>query len=786
MKKKLLIVLMSLVTLVCMISGCAGNTEKKAQQLDFEMPSHAYGVEQEPLITVVPLGNAEVTFLYAGVEGTTYASSSDRPTDVGTYKITGMAAETDEYTSKSVEKTYSITKADLAGVTFPTAASAPFGTKLSELTLSGQSGDGEFSFTQPETIPDVGVGQLFEMKFVPANANYNEITAEVKVTITPFEITALDFPVVTQELVYDPARTLKDVSLSFMENEYGAFEWSDENATPVVNGDGYLVKFVPSNVLNYDFSALPGYNAETKRVEREVEVTVTPYVLETFAWPEIGELDADQPLSQCALTGEAKGGIFRWQDPEKLPYDGESCVLLFVADDVNYDYSKVSIDMVDGVAEKTVTVAVNKIVKVPEGGHPAALFVNAPDYTLAKNMRLPEGYKVAEADAEKAVVAGKQEIGVYYNPDPWKYLDSDLLDIDIYVEDASRLVSTDKTDTVNVAASNKAVNSAWGQTAPEKVSFSSRFTENDTINISGVSAKGIYLVNFTWKTDIVPALAQPFAYDFKVRLYIENRKGGFDFKVGNGQTLRIEPGFQMFEIHDKMTGLDKPFYSGFAFSGDFPFTENCAGAAIGVVDGKIVMQFPMVTNEYDLSISFAAMTLHTSYVPDEGTVAGATVKTQEIGGNTYQGIELVKTGGWGRGVVALNTGLKMQRDGKTLAFKLKVFTSNTDKDNAVYASNAGGGNWSSGPICFPKITEVSEYIFKFGQNWLADYAQYGILSFNGATVGYDAEKGEAYVETDDGRKVLSADEIENITLNLGLDYQGEAATFFTVFSYEYE
>ncbi|MCI8963941.1 MAG: leucine-rich repeat protein [Eubacterium sp.] len=58
-------------------------------------------------------------------------------------------------------------------------------------------------------------------------------------------------------------------------NEYGIFSWKTPNVIPEVGSGSYPVVFEPKDLVNYDFSEVEGYDAEEKKITRQVTVQVT-------------------------------------------------------------------------------------------------------------------------------------------------------------------------------------------------------------------------------------------------------------------------------------------------------------------------------------------------------------------------------------------------------------------------------------------------------------------------------------------------------------------------------
>ena len=113
-------------------------------------------------------------------------------TEVGNYKALAIGLTNENYIFSGTNRVhvweYEILQAD-PEVTFP-AAEVIYGDSLKKATLSGQSGEGVFRFTDDTTMLTVAEDQSEqEMIFTPANPNYKTVTSNIPVTVKPRSIT---------------------------------------------------------------------------------------------------------------------------------------------------------------------------------------------------------------------------------------------------------------------------------------------------------------------------------------------------------------------------------------------------------------------------------------------------------------------------------------------------------------------------------------------------------------------------------------------------------------------
>jgi uncharacterized repeat protein (TIGR02543 family) len=126
---------------------------KGASTVSLTIPSFTYtGSPQGPDAVTKTGSTGNVTYAYAGRDGTTYASSSTKPTNVGTYTVTATVAADDNFASVSASGSFAITKANQTALSLPVLSAIsktfPFSqTSLSVTSITGGSGDGALSIS---------------------------------------------------------------------------------------------------------------------------------------------------------------------------------------------------------------------------------------------------------------------------------------------------------------------------------------------------------------------------------------------------------------------------------------------------------------------------------------------------------------------------------------------------------------------------------------------------------------------------------------------------------------
>jgi len=179
-----------------------------------------------------------------GVTATSYTFNTDA-SGKATYTVTAR----NEYGVTSSSAT--VTVKTNPQVIWPTVDAIIYGQALSSVTLAGASGDGTFAFSSPNSIPNAGLTQNFEMTFTPRDtANYNTLTSTVAVTVSKAT------PVITTPPTASSINAGAMLSSSSLSNNGvasipGAFAWTTPG-TWVNSSGSYSVTFTPTDSVNYN------------------------------------------------------------------------------------------------------------------------------------------------------------------------------------------------------------------------------------------------------------------------------------------------------------------------------------------------------------------------------------------------------------------------------------------------------------------------------------------------------------------------------------------------------
>ena len=129
-------------------------------------------------------GNGTGSFSYSIKSGDAVSVSTSGTVTIlkaGTAQITVTKAGDSNYLAASTDIPITVNKAVPIAV-FPTAASLTYGQPLSDSVLTGGSGDGNFAWESPETIPTV-INSGFDVVFTPDDTD-NYLTIKRTVTLT--------------------------------------------------------------------------------------------------------------------------------------------------------------------------------------------------------------------------------------------------------------------------------------------------------------------------------------------------------------------------------------------------------------------------------------------------------------------------------------------------------------------------------------------------------------------------------------------------------------------------
>lgn len=91
------------------------NKSENTTTLKVEQNNVVFGSEIKPTVTGKPQDSTDLVYSYEGVDGTTYASSTVAPTNVGKYKVTVTCETADTFYTKTIN--FEITAKSIAGMT---------------------------------------------------------------------------------------------------------------------------------------------------------------------------------------------------------------------------------------------------------------------------------------------------------------------------------------------------------------------------------------------------------------------------------------------------------------------------------------------------------------------------------------------------------------------------------------------------------------------------------------------------------------------------------------------
>jgi autotransporter-associated beta strand protein len=216
----------------------------------------------------------------------------------------------------------------------PTAAAITYGQTLAFSTLTGGSGSvpGTFEFTSSATAPNAGLGQTYEVTFIPTDETlYSTVTTTVSVDVAKANRT-VTFPT-ADAITYGQA--LGSATLTGGSTD-GAFAFSAPASVPSAGlAQNYQVVFTPDDEVNYNYNTLT----------QQVTVTVNKADSTISANPTGAAINVGQTLSSSVLSGgSATGnngvslpGTFTWTEANSTPAEGSGSYLVtFTPDSANY------------------------------------------------------------------------------------------------------------------------------------------------------------------------------------------------------------------------------------------------------------------------------------------------------------------------------------------------------------------------------------------------------------------------------------------------------------------
>ena len=197
------------------------------------------------------------------------------PKNAGKYWVKADIAETETKNAASAKAGFEIKKANQAAFSITDVSGKKYDDNDFNLTTTGGSGEGAVTFTAPanngvlslngSTARIVGAGEVTVKAVKAGDNNYNEISAELKITIAKAATPAITFPT-AGNLTY--GQKLSESVLTGGSTGYGSFAWADGNIIPTVTNTGYEVVFTPSEktLKNYE---------EIADIDKKKNVTVT-------------------------------------------------------------------------------------------------------------------------------------------------------------------------------------------------------------------------------------------------------------------------------------------------------------------------------------------------------------------------------------------------------------------------------------------------------------------------------------------------------------------------------
>ena len=260
-----------------------------------------------------------------------------------TYSLTGG--------SGSASKAITIVTKLTPSYTAPGDQTATYGQTLADVTLpSGFSWEASTS----TSVGNVG-NHIFTVKFTPDDTvTYNVVTG-INVTIQVSQAIPTVTTPAPAAVTYGPAKTLNDIPLS------SEWSWDSASTVPTVGNSGYAVSYTPSasELLNYDFSGIDGWNSGTDTVSRIALLTVNK-ALPTVTTPAPGSVTYSPTATLADITLSAG---WTWDSDSTVPTVTNSgyAVTYTPADLSNYDYTDISgWDAASSTVKRTVALIVNK------------------------------------------------------------------------------------------------------------------------------------------------------------------------------------------------------------------------------------------------------------------------------------------------------------------------------------------------------------------------------------------------------------------------------------------
>ena len=327
-------------------------------------PGYLGGNKTNPVIIVPPtasplnygqaLSASTLSNGVASVAGTfafltpTLIPNSGQETQVVVFTPT----DTNTYNTVEIEVPVTVAKVTPTITTQPTAASAPFGTALSDVVLSGgvASVPGVFSFANPSLVPNFGTSTQ-SVVFTPSDSTNYNLVSGINVQVTTVKATPVILVPPTATSITYGQPVGQSSLVGGIANVTGSFLFSDPSVVPPVGTATRTVRFVPQNTV--------AYNETTVQVPLTV-AKATPSVVVT---PTPGVLGNGQALSSSTLTGGSAvsnganvTGTFTYTTPSTIPPLGLSAQQVTFTPTVASNYNTATATVYVQVSKSTPTI----------------------------------------------------------------------------------------------------------------------------------------------------------------------------------------------------------------------------------------------------------------------------------------------------------------------------------------------------------------------------------------------------------------------------------------------
>ncbi len=215
----------------------------------------SYTGEMQELITAGMVESAVGNLQYSLEETGAYSTEIPKAKDAGSYEVYYKVVGTNDtydYNKAKGKVTVSIAKANQAALNITNVTGKKYGDADFAFTTTGGSGDGVLSING-STARIIGAGEVTVKAVKAGDKNYNEISAELKITIAKAAAPALTFPDASN-LTY--GQKLSESTLTGGSTEYGSFAWKDGNVIPAVNNTGYEMVFTPNEKTKANYEEI--------------------------------------------------------------------------------------------------------------------------------------------------------------------------------------------------------------------------------------------------------------------------------------------------------------------------------------------------------------------------------------------------------------------------------------------------------------------------------------------------------------------------------------------------